>query len=139
MGGSTKVTSQTSIRPHSQTSVRDCSATCILYICSKIRDSLVLHFPQGPSRPCRQPLTCISPKPSLGSRARGTNQCGPSTFPMEFPVAVHLPLGLSPVATVGPDGCLPHGHHSSTCSRVEKSSGEGEDESEGHDFVGCVV
>lgn len=58
---------------------------------------------------------------------------------MEFPVAVHLPLGLSPVAAIGPDSCLSHGHHSSTCSRVEKPSGEGEDESEGHDFVGCVV
>lgn len=104
---------------------------------SEIPSSCTSH--RGQVWPCRQPLTCIFPKPSLGSRAWGTNQCGPSTFSMKFPVAVHLPLRLNPVATIGPDSCLPHGHHSNTCSRVEKSCGECEDESEGCDFVGCVM
>lgn len=76
------------------------------------------------------------PKASLGSRAGGTK---PSTFLMEFPVAVHLPLSLSPVTTIGPDSRFPHAHHGSTCSRAQQSRGEAEDESEGRDFVGCVM
>ena len=71
------------------------------------------------------------PEPSPGPKTWGTNPYGPSTFLMELPVAVHLPLSLSPVATVGPDSCFLRGHHCSSWGRTEKLAGEGEGEEHG--------
>lgn len=57
---------------------------------------------------------------------------------MELPVAVHLSLSLSPVATVSPDSCFPQGHHSNTWGRMEKLGSEGEGEGEEYGFSGWI-
>lgn len=58
---------------------------------------------------------------------------------MELPVAVHLPLSLRPVATVGPESCLPHGYHCGSWGRTQTLGGEADGEEHGFSQCVCVT